>query len=227
MRTLIIGDIHGCDQAFAALLDKVQIDVASDTLVLLGDIMDRGPDSWEVYQRAAWLERMMGERFVLLRGNHEAYWMQKKPSIRQMLLHNRVGRGSTLRSFRSHTADTDEFIAWIGQHTSLFYRTDEFQCVHAGIRVETIETNDLETLIHDHGTVEENRYQGKLTVTGHLMLKEPIRYAGDGITTEKLTTGREYPMPRSGVICIDTGCCMGGALTAMVIERNNFTLFAV
>ena len=45
MRTIIIGDIHGCIRPFSALLDAVDLDVGSDTLVLLGDLLDRGPDS--------------------------------------------------------------------------------------------------------------------------------------------------------------------------------------
>ena len=49
MRTIIIGDIHGCDQKLQALLDKVQPG-SEDWLILLGDLFDRGPESWEVYQ---------------------------------------------------------------------------------------------------------------------------------------------------------------------------------
>ena len=51
MRTIIIGDIHGCDRAFAALLERARIEPARDTIVLLGDILDRGPNAWGVYQR--------------------------------------------------------------------------------------------------------------------------------------------------------------------------------
>ena len=49
MRTIIIGDIHGCDQKLNALLDKVHSG-AEDRLILLGDLFDRDMESWEVYQ---------------------------------------------------------------------------------------------------------------------------------------------------------------------------------
>ena len=62
MQTVIIGDIHGCDRAFAALLDATRIDPARDTLVLLGDILDRGPNAWGVYQRVVQFSEIMGDR---------------------------------------------------------------------------------------------------------------------------------------------------------------------
>jgi serine/threonine protein phosphatase 1 len=43
-RTLAIGDIHGCSDALSLLLDTVQIQSA-DTVVVLGDVIDRGPNS--------------------------------------------------------------------------------------------------------------------------------------------------------------------------------------
>ena len=47
MRTVIIGDIHGCDQKFHPLLDKTQ-PAAENRLILLGDLFDRGSESCKV-----------------------------------------------------------------------------------------------------------------------------------------------------------------------------------
>ena len=69
MRTIIIGDIHGCNHMFQALLDRVT-PRADDILVLLGDLFDRGSESWEVFQTVQNLSARFGERFILLRGNH-------------------------------------------------------------------------------------------------------------------------------------------------------------
>ena len=68
MRTIIIGDIHGCDQTFHTLLDKVKPS-QEDRLILLGDLFDRGSESWEVFQTVQKLEESLGERFVLLKSN--------------------------------------------------------------------------------------------------------------------------------------------------------------
>ena len=50
MRTIIIGDVHGCAKELSALLDKVKADPEKDRLIMLGDLFDRGPESYEVFQ---------------------------------------------------------------------------------------------------------------------------------------------------------------------------------
>jgi serine/threonine protein phosphatase 1 len=68
MRTLAIGDIHGCARAFDALLAAVK-PAAADLLVTLGDYVDRGPDSRGVLDRLVALYAT--GRLVPLRGNHD------------------------------------------------------------------------------------------------------------------------------------------------------------
>ena len=53
LRTIIIGDIHGCDDQLKSILGKLQPDPETDMLILLGDLFDRGPESWEVFQTPA------------------------------------------------------------------------------------------------------------------------------------------------------------------------------
>lgn len=70
MKTIIIGDIHGCFTEFTELLEKCEIG-SEDRLILLGDLMDRGPKSREVFEKVCELKESMGDRFYLVRGNHE------------------------------------------------------------------------------------------------------------------------------------------------------------
>ena len=49
MRTIIVGDIHGCMLELKSLLSAVKLSTLSDRLILLGDIIDRGPDSCGTY----------------------------------------------------------------------------------------------------------------------------------------------------------------------------------
>src|ERR1051325_9474122 len=51
-KVLVLGDIHGCIDEFNELLDKVHYHPGADRLILLGDLVDRGPDSIGVIQRA-------------------------------------------------------------------------------------------------------------------------------------------------------------------------------
>lgn len=223
MRTIIIGDIHGCNQAFTALLAKIQLG-AEDRLVLLGDLFDRGPESWEVYQTVQRLVSEMGERFFLLRGNHEDYLLRPKLSLMERMVWERVGRGATVKSFKAHNAQMEDAKPWLAEHCQLFWRSDNLQCVHAGLMVAPIEVNDTNTLVHDHEVVLHNRYNGSLTVVGHIALGAPTYFMGDGQTTEELPYGAWRPLPKTGIICIDTGCGKGGKLTAMLIESNQYRL---
>lgn len=67
MAVYLMGDVQGCDAALAALLDRVAFSPSRDTLVLLGDLVNRGPDSAGVLRRVM---RMRGAARVLL-GNHD------------------------------------------------------------------------------------------------------------------------------------------------------------
>jgi len=49
-RIYVIGDIHGCYDRLIALMNKINIDLDSESLVFLGDYIDRGPDSFEVVE---------------------------------------------------------------------------------------------------------------------------------------------------------------------------------
>eukprot|EP00119_Amphimedon_queenslandica_P007061 XP_011408583.1 PREDICTED: uncharacterized protein LOC105315578 [Amphimedon queenslandica] len=66
-RDIVIGDVHGQSAAFYRLLDRLEIDFErGDRLILLGDLVDRGDDSWSMVD---WYEPE-SSAFVL-RGNHE------------------------------------------------------------------------------------------------------------------------------------------------------------
>ena len=226
MRTIIIGDIHGCNHALQALLARVELQ-ADDTLVLLGDLFDRGSESWEVFQTVRGLAARFGERFILLRGNHEDYLLQPKLSFQQRMVWDRVGRGATVKSFRAHGGQMEDAIPWLSERCRLFWKGEGVQCVHAGLLIDPPEANDRQTLVHDHGVALRNRYFGPLTVVGHIALEKPTYFAGDGKTTEKLPYGAWRPLPDKGVICIDTGCGKGGGLTAMIVENGQYQLHAV
>lgn len=223
-KTFIIGDIHGCNRALCALLDRLRPDEQSDRLILMGDLFDRGPDSWEVFQTVRTLAAAFGPRFVLLRGNHEDYLLQENLSLFQRIDWERVGRRATIRSFKRHGEKMEDCAPWLKEHCRRFWKGEAFQCVHAGLLVDPIEANDTFTLLHDHSIVLQNRYAGPLAITGHIALNEPTYFAGDGKTVQKLPCERMLALPERGVICIDTGCGKSGRLTAMTIEKNAYSL---
>lgn len=58
LRTIIVGDIHGCIDELNELIKTISYDKKTDRLILLGDLIDRGPDSVGVVQRARIGSRM-------------------------------------------------------------------------------------------------------------------------------------------------------------------------
>ncbi len=223
MKTIVIGDVHGCDTTLHALLDKVNPGT-EDVLVMLGDLFDRGPDSFQVFETVQQLASEMGERFILLRGNHEDYLLQPKLSFAQRMMWDHVGRGATVQSFKAHGGIMADAIPWIKKQCRLYWRGEGIQCVHAGLVIDPLEVNDTRTLIHDHHVALRNVYKGPLTIVGHIALEAPIWFTGDGKTMEKLAYGEWRALPDHGIICIDTGCGKGGNLTAMIVEDGQFLL---
>ena len=209
------------------LLECINPIIGQDRLVLLGDLFDRGPDSFGVFGRVRNLADCFGDDFVLILGNHEDYLMQPQLTRIQQMIWEQVGRQATVNSFERAGAHMEDSIPWLKEHVHLYWKTNEFQCVHAGLMVDPPEVNDLETLVHSHEIVLTNRYSGPLTITGHIALERATWFAGDGETTEELDENVSLPLPATGVTCIDTGCGKGGRLTAMAIEENRYTLHSV
>jgi serine/threonine protein phosphatase 1 len=67
-RTFAIGDVHGSDTALRTLLKSIQ-PVAADTLIFLGDLVDRGPGTKQVLDEVLRLQNVCC--VILVQGNHE------------------------------------------------------------------------------------------------------------------------------------------------------------
>ena len=70
-RVVVITDIHGCLDECKELLDRLSFDKTKDMLINLGDTIDRGHQIYELFEFLHGLKEEMGDRFVLIRGNHE------------------------------------------------------------------------------------------------------------------------------------------------------------
>jgi serine/threonine protein phosphatase 1 len=98
MRTLAIGDIHGCLRAFEALLGIMK-PVAADHIVTLGDYVDRGPNSAGVLDRL--VEMYRGGNLVALRGNHDQMMLDARHDYRTYEAWLGYGGDATLASYAS------------------------------------------------------------------------------------------------------------------------------
>src|SRR5262245_2009947 len=95
-RILAVGDIHGCGAAFRALIEGLQVR-PKDTVVMLGDAIDRGPDSRGVIDQL--LELRERTNLVCILGNHEQMLLDALEGdipVQEWLIH---GGAQTLDSY--------------------------------------------------------------------------------------------------------------------------------
>ena len=214
-RTLIITDIHGCYDECRALLEKMSFDEETDTLINLGDTIDRGPMIYETFLYLRGLKERMGERGILIRGNHEQMMLDavENGGRDKDLWYYNSGE-KTVYAFLHHKHRIQEYLDWYLE-MPYYHVTDSFNCVHACLKDPDPLKNTIDTLIWGRDT----DYSGKLVLTGHTPYKGPLYFLGEdvGMIRENVWT----VLPPTGMIALDTGCVYGYRLTGMIIRENN------
>lgn len=224
-RIVVITDIHGCFDECRRLLDKLKFNKNSDMLINLGDTIDRGPAIYEAFLFLYELKEEMGERCVLIRGNHEQMMLdatgksERKKDYKDLWYMNSGEK--TVYSFIGHKHKINEYRSWFEQ-MPYYYTEERFQCVHACLKDEDPEKNTIETLIWGRDT----DYDGKLVLTGHTPYRVPLYFNGSE-PVGTITEGMWGRLPAKGMIALDTGCVFGNRLTGMVIEEDRFKVESV
>ena len=221
MRTILIGDIHGDYDAFVSLLDKTKFNKDNDRLIVLGDFIDKGNKSYEVIDLLKQLKEYMNDRIVIIEGNHEYQFLYRGYNVFLRGLLFCLGRGNTKQSFINNGKDIHYFDEFLKNNMQTYYEDELFQACHASIIKSNIKENSTYTLVVNRFNTATNNYKGKLTITGHIALFEPIHFTGTN-GKELLKYEIEKELPTNGIICIDTKG--GKKLTAMIIEDNKYIL---
>lgn len=203
--TYAIGDIHGSLDMLQNLIARCEEHAGTRpmTFVFLGDYIDRGPHSADVVRYLIDLQSRLGDRAVMLMGNHESMLLAVVDGA--MPAGNwRLGGGTeTLRSYGvDNPANLPrEHLSWL---RSLQLRRDDGRrfFVHAGIDpTKPLDAQDeMDMLWIREPFLSDARDYGRLVVHGHT----------------PLIAGR--PDLRSNRLNIDTAAVFGGALTAAVFD---------
>lgn len=135
MRKIVISDIHGCLQTFKALLYKIMF-TKNDELYLLGDYIDRGPDSKGVID-FIWKLQSEGHFVHCLRGNHEQMLLDSFNDPYDQQLWQDHGGLDTMKSFGAKTVDDIpmEYLEWIDR-LAYYIEIDQYILVHAGLNFD-------------------------------------------------------------------------------------------
>lgn len=121
MAMYCIGDVQGCNTALGRLLDEIGFSASRDTLYLLGDLVNRGPESLAVLHRLMHL----GDAARCLLGNHDLHFLATAHGVRSLK------RGDTLQPILD-SPDRESLIHWV-RHQRMAMLEQGVLMVHAGV----------------------------------------------------------------------------------------------
>lgn len=208
MRHLVIGDIHGCFNALTTLAKFVPIG-EDDTLITLGDYVDRGPNSCAVID---WLiHRHKKGKLIPLKGNHEIMMLDARMSKDDLERWLFYGGDRTLASYSvledaGDLADVpDEHWHFIEHELRSYHELDAHFFVHANAYPdhELAEQPDY-MLFWESLSNTAPHMSGKTMVCGH--------------TSQK--SGR--PKNLGYLVCLDTWVYGKGWLTCLDLQSGQY-----
>lgn len=201
-RMFAIGDIHGCLSLLDKLIDSIK-PRAEDTLIFLGDMVDRGPNSKGVIDRLRLLESEC--QLITILGNHEEMMLGciNEPEFTAYWL--RYGGDEALASFElpanqeSLRQIPTVYIDWL-KNLRPYYETQDFIFCHSAPKPNMPIDEQCEDLRWRKLNKQDvGHMSGKTVVCGHSEQRSGIVWRQDGL------------------ICIDTYAYGGGKLTALEI----------
>lgn len=223
-RVYAVGDIHGRFDLFRRLMAIIERDhrargPVATRIVLLGDIIDRGPESARMVEGCMALTRST-RRFVVLKGNHEAMmvealrgdytvferWLEfggRKTLLSWGMDAALLEQGATIETMRgARAAVGEDVLKWLSA-LPLQCQHDGYLFVHAGIRpgVRLSKQRPEDLLWITDEFLESAEHHGAMVVHGH-------------------SISERGPVFRSNRIGIDTGAFRTDRLTAVGIERG-------
>lgn len=121
MAVYLIGDIQGCDKPLERLLQKVDFSPSRDALYVLGDLVNRGPDSAGVLRRLM----ALGHSVQCVLGNHDLHALAVAAGVR------RSSRMDTLQDLLQ-APDREALLHWL-RHQPMALQAHGILMVHAGV----------------------------------------------------------------------------------------------
>jgi len=200
-RTLAVGDIHGCHIAWQILQNKLDFN-PNDTIVILGDVIDRGPGSKQVIDNLLELQDLCQLIFIL--GNHEEMLLD--------VLHNGSWKNAwpgyggleTLLSYGGRLEDIPESHLEFIKTGLDYWQTETDIFVHANLNpaADLLRQKNQDLRWEKLKGNEKNHCSGKRVICGHTP-----QSSGE-------------PWVFEGWVDLDTNCCRGGWLTCLDVGTN-------
>lgn len=223
MNTYVIGDIHGEYDKLISCLKAVNFDYDNDTLIQLGDVVDRGPNAYGCIE-----ELLKIKNLIAIQGNHDECWFKSlKNAEPENGLLWRQGAKQTYQSYLDHSINPEVHFDFFNNQVKYYIDDKRRYFVHGGFNRhhfineqpdETVYTwdRDMWASALSYKSMKETKY-------GFKIKGNPLEvYIGHTPTT---LWGISEPINAANVWNLDTGSGKGGLLTLMNIDTKEYKQF--
>lgn len=226
MSTYIIGDIHGMHDKLIKCLQAVKFDYENDTLIQLGDVCDRGPNTYLVVE-----ELMKIRHLISIRGNHDMCFFDSTKTGCN-LLYDQGGRETLLSYTRATNCENDptkipdNHKEFFNNQLPYYIDGDNNLFIHGGFdRHHNIEEQDESVFYWDrdlwlaaYGYSQMN--PEKYNFRAHkFKIKDNFKHIYIGHTPTQYHNSTK-PITAANITNLDTGSGKGGVLTIMNLETK-------
>lgn len=210
----VIGDVHGCYYTLKELVDKIKNKYPNIKIFCVGDLVDRGNNSFEV------IEFVVAEKIQCVIGNHDFmfYSNMRDPYSLMAKSWNYNGAETTLASYKDKLNQMDKHLDLI-INSPLFFNLEDCFISHAGIS-KSLKDKLPENFLSDDAALKE-------ILSNDLFNQNSIIWArGDLLNIGRLqvighTHRKEVFFDKvSNAIYIDTTAFGNNKLSAAIVEQN-------
>ena len=201
-RTIAIGDIHGCAEALRTVIEAIDVN-EDDTLVTLGDYIDRGPDSRGVIDLL--LDVRQRCRLIHLLGNHEVMMLAARDAPDDTSFWDQCGGKQTLESYGGNIANVPETHWEFLNGCKRWHEDEDYFFVHANY----------------DPSISMDDQQDSVLLWTHLSYGIPLPHPN-----RKTAFVGHTPQPNCQIrdwgylVCLDTFCFGDGCLTACDVKSR-------
>lgn len=199
-RTIAIGDVHGCDTALRWLLTVIDPE-PGETVIFLGDLVNRGPGTKQVLDEVLRLQQRCS--VVVIQGNHEEM-MRRGLAGELWGMWMQFGGEEALASYGGRASDVPDSHRDLIDGAVDYWETLHEIFIHASLQPEY-------SLAEQHAVCLRWTH-----VAGSEPWFDPPRRVICGHTPQK----SGLPLVWPGWVCLDTDCQRGGWLTALDVEAD-------
>lgn len=169
MKTFIVGDIHGRCAQLLNLLDLLPRDSDSDTLVFLGDLIDRGADAPGCVDHILKLCRENPDRVICLRGNHEQMLMDFLDETSNIWLTPVTGGERTFEQYTGRPVRVESEQDLEGMRRAL---AESMPTEHLEFMQATPHYHEDEYAIYVHAGLDEGKHPSESSQTSLLWMRD-------------------------------------------------------